>query len=82
MNRERLEAPIDPVRRLPERATPGDALGCEGYVPMQDGFGKGRGRSFIDFVTTGSGVIPGNRLIGRGVAGWEQKRGAYRTQTT
>ena len=51
MNRERLEAPIDPVRRLPERATPGDALGCEGYVPTRTRFGKGCGTSFPVFMT-------------------------------
>jgi hypothetical protein len=35
-------------------------LGCERYVPMQDGFGKARGRSFIDFMTPNPAFIPPN----------------------
>jgi hypothetical protein len=30
---QRPKAPIDPVRRLPEKATRANALGCERYVP-------------------------------------------------
>jgi hypothetical protein len=44
-------APINPVRRLPEKATRADALGCERYVPMRVRFGKARGASFPVFVT-------------------------------
>jgi hypothetical protein len=45
------EAPINPVRRLPEKANPGNAPGCERYVPTQDCFGKARERSFRGFIT-------------------------------
>jgi hypothetical protein len=50
----RPRAPINPVRRLPEKATQANALGCERYVPTQSGFGKARDRSFGDFVTVGA----------------------------
>jgi hypothetical protein len=36
----RPRAPINPIRRLPEKATRAKAPGCERYVPMQGGFGK------------------------------------------
>src|ERR1700742_603732 len=48
---QRPKAPIDPVRRLPERATPGNALGCERYVPTRTCFGKGHKPSFPVFMT-------------------------------
>src|SRR4051812_26284811 len=40
-----------PSRRLPWKATPGKALGCEGYVPTRAAFGKGCGYVFFDFMT-------------------------------
>jgi hypothetical protein len=48
---QRPKAPIDPVRRLPEKATRANALGCERYVPMLIRFGKACGQSFQDFMT-------------------------------
>jgi hypothetical protein len=33
-------APIDPVRRLPEKATRTEAIGCEAYVSTWLRFGK------------------------------------------
>src|SRR4030081_2502067 len=47
----RPKAPIDPVRRLPEKATRAKALGCERYVPTRARFGKARMRSFRDFMS-------------------------------
>src|ERR1700733_1120002 len=47
----RPRAPINPVRRLPEKSTRANALRCERYVPTQSGFGKARDRSFGDFMT-------------------------------
>src|SRR5947209_8988052 len=47
---QRPRAPIGPSRRLPEKATRAEATGCEGYVSMLAGFGKGRRRSFRDFL--------------------------------
>src|ERR1700712_2277884 len=47
----RPKAPIDPVRRLPEKATRAKAPRCERYVPTHVRFGKGRMRSFRDFMT-------------------------------
>ena len=45
------QAPIDPVRRLPEKATLGRVrLGCGGCVPMHARFGKAREVSFRDFM--------------------------------
>src|SRR6201989_2520678 len=46
----RPKAPIDPVRRLPEKATRAEAPGCERYVPTLICFGKARMRSFRDFM--------------------------------
>src|SRR3954452_10928552 len=43
-------APVGPSRRLPEKATRAEAPGCEGYVSTPAGFGKGRSRSFRDFL--------------------------------
>src|SRR5258708_26262936 len=45
-------APIDPVRRLPERATPGKCpWGRGAYVRTPIRFGKGCEATFDDFVT-------------------------------
>ena len=44
-------APIDPVRRLPEKAARAEAIGCEGYVSTWLGFGKGQVPAFEDFMT-------------------------------
>jgi hypothetical protein len=43
--------PIDPVRRLPEKATRAEAVGREGYVSTSSGFGKGKRLRFEDFMT-------------------------------
>jgi hypothetical protein len=40
---------------------------------MQDGFGKTRRRSFIDFVTPDPAFIPPNRRVGRLLPETEQK---------
>jgi hypothetical protein len=40
---------------------------------MQDGFGKARGRSFIDFVTLNPAFIPPNRRRRRLLPETEQK---------
>ena len=48
---QRPKAPIDPVRRLPEKATRANALGCERYVPTQGGFGKAHRSTFEYFMT-------------------------------
>jgi hypothetical protein len=45
-------APIDPVRRLPEKTTRAEAIGCEGYVSTWLRFGKAQGPVFELFVTT------------------------------
>jgi hypothetical protein len=44
-------APIDPIRRLPEKATRAEAIGRERYVSTSPCFGKGKGCSFEDFMT-------------------------------
>ena len=50
------EASIDPVRRLPEKASPERTpLGRERYVPMQDGFGKARRPIFYRFYDAETG---------------------------
>ena len=48
--------PIDPVRRLPEKATRAEAVGREGYVSTSLRFGKGKGSAFEDFMTAKTGV--------------------------
>jgi hypothetical protein len=48
--------PIDPVPRLPEKATRAEAVGCEGYVSTSPCFGKGKGSAFEDFMTATTGV--------------------------
>ena len=48
---QRLMAPIDPVQRLPEKATRAKAIGCERYVSTPPCFGKAKGAGFEDFVT-------------------------------
>src|ERR1700722_9626593 len=48
---QRPRAPIDPVRRLPEKATPGNAPGCERYVPTPACFGKAHKPPFPVFMT-------------------------------
>src|ERR1700692_2492340 len=48
---QRPKAPIDPIRRLPEKATRANALGCERYVPTQGGFGKAHRPTFEYFMT-------------------------------
>jgi hypothetical protein len=42
---------------------------------MPNRFGKAHGRSFIDFMTLDSGVIPENPPVRRLSAEWEQKPG-------
>jgi hypothetical protein len=49
-------APIDPVPRLPEKATRAEAIGCEGYVSTSPCFGKGKGSAFEDFMTAKTGA--------------------------
>jgi hypothetical protein len=49
-------APIDPVPRLPEKATRAEAVGREGYVSTSTCFGKGKGSAFEDFMTAKTGV--------------------------
>src|SRR3984957_21197680 len=44
-------APIEPFRRLPEKVTPGNAPGCERYVPTQACFGKAHKPPFPVFMT-------------------------------
>jgi hypothetical protein len=44
-------APIDRVRRLPEKATRAEAIGREAYVSTSPCFGKGKGSAFEDFMT-------------------------------
>jgi len=48
--------PVDPVPRLPEKATRAEAVGCEGYVSTSLYFGKGKGSAFEDFMTAKTGV--------------------------
>jgi len=48
---ERQMAPIDPVRRLPEKATRAEAIGCWAYVSTWPRFGKGQRPVFEVFVT-------------------------------
>src|SRR5476649_341158 len=57
---QRPRAPIDPVRRLPEKATRANALGCEAYVPTRARFGKGRRPSFRDFMRVRPRIITPN----------------------
>src|SRR3984957_11764791 len=59
---QRPKAPINPVRRLPERATPGNAPGCEGYVPTRTCFGKGHKPPFPVFMTAKLRNFAPNRL--------------------
>src|ERR1700733_8013192 len=59
---QRPKAPIDPVRRLPEKATPGNAPGCEGYVPTRTCFGKGHKPPFPVFMTAKLRNFEPNRL--------------------
>ena len=49
--------PIDPVRRLPEKTTRANALGCGRYVPTRARFGKGHPWAFSDFVTARIGEM-------------------------
>ena len=42
---------------------PGNAPGCERYVPTQVRFGKGRRPSFQDFMAVGTAIIALNLLI-------------------
>jgi hypothetical protein len=50
-------APIDPVRRLPEKATRAMPLGRNRYVPTRARFGKARERSFRDFMPPKPAIV-------------------------
>src|SRR5260370_36104162 len=54
---ERPLAPIDPVRRLPEKATRAEAIGCGRYVSMPACFGKAQRPVFEVFVTGKTQVL-------------------------
>jgi hypothetical protein len=77
---QRPGAPINPVRRLPEKTTRANALGCGRYVPTRARFGKGHEASFADFVRgqneefgakTGPMRLPGRKACNRRL--WNRK---------
>jgi hypothetical protein len=61
-------APIDPVRRLPEKATRAEAIGCERYVSTWLWFGKAQRPVFELFVTSKSGVLRPKSMSGTALA--------------
>src|SRR5258708_34068431 len=68
---QRQRAPIDPVRRLPEKATRANAPGCGAYVPTRACFGKAREPSFRDFMTAKTPQLARNSAKAEP---WEQEK--------
>jgi len=67
---KRLEANARERRSIPSggflrRQPLADALGCERYVPMQGGFGKGQGPAFPDFIAAKTRYFGAKRLAKR-----------------
>jgi len=63
---QRLSAPIKSLSGGFLRRQPlADALGCERYVPMQGGFGKGQGPAFPDFIAAKTRDFGAKRLAKR-----------------
>ncbi len=68
----RPKAPIDPVRRLPEKATRANAHGRERYVPMRRCFGKARERSFRGFIGAEQALSGQSGRQGRSCQNWRK----------